>query len=150
MNATKNGIDNCPNCKAVDEVIIENAFLEAFRLLADRFDDVLQSVLNTIEDILKDDTELNIVLIIVDVVFDVVDHDIVFGPLVGDQENVVVLYFSEHVALIIVISSRGWSSHVDMRMTVEPHALNGGVIIVFEEFHHPFSEFFLVGSNVSS
>lgn len=54
----KNGIDNCPNCKAVDEVIIENAFLEAFRLLADSFDDVLQSVLNTIEDILKDDTEL--------------------------------------------------------------------------------------------
>ena len=58
MNATKNGIDNCPNCKAVDEAIIENAFLEAFRLLADSFDDVLQSVLNTIEDILKDDTEL--------------------------------------------------------------------------------------------
>ena len=58
MNATKNGIDNCPNCKAIDEVIIENAFLEAFRLLADSFDDVLQSVLNTIEDILKDDTEL--------------------------------------------------------------------------------------------
>ena len=58
MNATKNGIDNCPNCKAVDEVIIENAFLEAFRLLTDSFDDVLQSVLNTIEDILKDDTEL--------------------------------------------------------------------------------------------
>lgn len=54
----KNGIDNCPNCKAVDEAIIENAFLEAFRLLADSFDDVLQSVLNTIEDILKDDTEL--------------------------------------------------------------------------------------------
>lgn len=44
--------------KAVDEVIIENAFLEAFRLLADSFDDVLQSVLNTIEDILKDDTKL--------------------------------------------------------------------------------------------
>ena len=39
-------------------MIIENAFLEAFRLLADSFDDVLQSVLNTIEDILKDDTEL--------------------------------------------------------------------------------------------
>ncbi|MFR3108931.1 MAG: zinc ribbon domain-containing protein [Mediterraneibacter faecis] len=58
MNAIKNGIDSCPNCKEVDEVIIENAFLEAFRLLADNFDDVLQSVLNTIEDILKDDTEL--------------------------------------------------------------------------------------------
>ena len=58
MNATKNGTDNCPHCKAIDEVIIENAFLEAFRLLADNFEDVLQSVLNTIEDILKDDTEL--------------------------------------------------------------------------------------------
>lgn len=58
MNATKNGIDNCPNCKAVDKGIIENAFLESFRLLADSFDDVLQSVLNTIEDILKDDNEL--------------------------------------------------------------------------------------------
>ncbi len=58
MNATKNGIDNCPNCKAVDEVIIENAFLESFRRLTDSFGDVLQSVLNTIENILKDDTEL--------------------------------------------------------------------------------------------
>ena len=58
MNATKNGIYSCPNCKEVDEVIIENAFLEVFRLLADNFDDVFQSVLNTIEDILNDDTEL--------------------------------------------------------------------------------------------
>ena len=58
MNATKNGIYSCPNCKEVDEVIIENAFLEVFRLLADNFDDVFQSVLNTIEDILKDDIEL--------------------------------------------------------------------------------------------
>nr|WP_317428573.1 hypothetical protein [uncultured Blautia sp.] len=40
MNATKNGIYSCPNCKEVDEVIIENAFLEVFRLLADNFDDV--------------------------------------------------------------------------------------------------------------
>ena len=55
---TKNGISNCPNCKAIDEVIIENAFLDAFRLLADNFDDVLDSVLSTIEDVLKDDTEL--------------------------------------------------------------------------------------------
>ena len=29
MNATKNGIDNCPNCKAVDEAILEGAFLDA-------------------------------------------------------------------------------------------------------------------------
>lgn len=42
----------------IDEVIIENAFVDAFQLLADNFDDVLDSVLNTIEDVLKDDTEL--------------------------------------------------------------------------------------------
>lgn len=58
MNATKNGISHCPDCKAIDEVIIENAFLDAFRLLADSFDDVLDSVMDTIEDVLKDDTEL--------------------------------------------------------------------------------------------
>ncbi len=58
MNATKNGIDNCPHCKAVDEVIIENAFIEAFGLLADHFEDVMDSVLDTIEEVLKDDTEI--------------------------------------------------------------------------------------------
>ena len=58
MNAIKNGISSCPNCKAIDEVIIENAFVDAFQLLADNFDDVLDSVLNAIEDVLKDDTEL--------------------------------------------------------------------------------------------
>lgn len=58
MNVIKNGISSCPNCKAIDEVIIENAFVDAFQLLADNFDDVLDSVLNTIEDVLKDDTEL--------------------------------------------------------------------------------------------
>lgn len=58
MNAIKNGISSCPNCKAIDEVIIENAFVDAFQLLADNFDDVLDSELNTIEDVLKDDTEL--------------------------------------------------------------------------------------------
>lgn len=58
MNATKNGIKNCPNCKAIDEKIIEEAFLESFRLIAQNFDDVLDSVLNTIEDVLSDDTDL--------------------------------------------------------------------------------------------
>ena len=46
MNATKNGIDNCPNCKAVDEAILEGAFLDAFGLLAGNFDDVLDVVLS--------------------------------------------------------------------------------------------------------
>lgn len=58
MNAIKNVISSCPNCKAIDEVIVENAFVDAFQLLADNFDDVFDSVLNTIEDVLKDDTEL--------------------------------------------------------------------------------------------
>ena len=46
MNATKNGIANCPNCKAVDEAILEGAFLDAFGLLAGNFDDVLDVVLS--------------------------------------------------------------------------------------------------------
>lgn len=46
MNATKNGISNCPNCKAVDEAILEGAFLDAFELLAGNFDDVLDVVLS--------------------------------------------------------------------------------------------------------
>lgn len=58
MNATKNGIDNCPNCKSIDEAVLEGAFLEAYRLLADNFDDVMESVLQTIEESLKDDTDL--------------------------------------------------------------------------------------------
>ena len=58
MNATKHGIDNCPNCKAIDEVIIENAFIEAFKLLTEHFEDVMDSVLDTIEEVLKDDTEI--------------------------------------------------------------------------------------------
>lgn len=57
-NAVKNGIDVCPNCKAIDEVIIEKAFLESFHLLADNYDDVLQSVLDTIKDSLKGDSDL--------------------------------------------------------------------------------------------
>ena len=46
MNATKNGIANCPNCKAIDEAILEGAFLDAFKLLAGNFDDVLDIVLS--------------------------------------------------------------------------------------------------------
>lgn len=55
--ATKRGIEKCPNSKAMDEVIIENAFLEMFNLLADNFDDVLESVLNSVEEtICKDES----------------------------------------------------------------------------------------------
>lgn len=49
------GIENCPNSKAVDEAIIENAFLEMFNLLAQNFDDVLESVLKSVEETIKND-----------------------------------------------------------------------------------------------
>lgn len=55
--ATNKGIANCPHSKPVDEVIIENAFLEMFKLLAENFDDVLESVLSSVEETLsKDDS----------------------------------------------------------------------------------------------
>lgn len=55
--ATNKGIANCPHSKAVDEVVIENAFLEMFKLLAENFDDVLESVLSSVEETLsKDDS----------------------------------------------------------------------------------------------
>lgn len=53
--ATKSGIDKCSNSKAIDEVIIENAFLEMFNLLADNFDDVLESVLKSVEETICND-----------------------------------------------------------------------------------------------
>ena len=55
MNATKNGIKNCPNCKAIDEAILEGAFLDAIGLLAENFDDVLDIVMTTVEESTIDD-----------------------------------------------------------------------------------------------
>ena len=55
--ATNKGIANCPHSKVVDEVVIENAFLEMFKLLAENFDDVFESVLSSVEETLsKDDS----------------------------------------------------------------------------------------------
>ena len=58
MNATKNGIANCPNCKAIDEAILEGAFLDAFRLLAGNFDDVLDVVLSYVEESANNDDNI--------------------------------------------------------------------------------------------
>jgi len=55
--STNKGIALCPNSKSVDEVIIENAFLEAFSLLAENFDDVLDSVLETVETTLSNNED---------------------------------------------------------------------------------------------
>lgn len=58
--ATNKGIESCPYSKAIDEVIIENAFVEMFGLLAENFDDVLESVLSSIEETLsKDDSTVD-------------------------------------------------------------------------------------------
>lgn len=53
--ATNFGIENCPHSKSIDEAIIENAFLEMFHLLTDNFDDVLDSVIRSVEETLSDD-----------------------------------------------------------------------------------------------
>lgn len=53
--ATNFGIENCPHSKSIDEAIIENAFLEMFHLLADNFDDVLDSVICSVEETLSND-----------------------------------------------------------------------------------------------
>ena len=58
MNATKNGIVNCPNCKAIDEAILEDAFLDAFKLLAGNFDDVLDVVLSYVEESANNDDNI--------------------------------------------------------------------------------------------
>jgi len=58
MNATKNGIASCPNCKAIDENILEGAFLEAFGLLAGNFDDVLDLVMNHVEESASNDEDI--------------------------------------------------------------------------------------------
>lgn len=52
--STNFGIKNCPHSKAVDEAVIENAFLDMFHLLADNFDDVFDSVIRSIEETLSD------------------------------------------------------------------------------------------------
>ena len=58
VNATKNGITSSPNCKAIDEVILEGAFLEAFSLLAGNFDDVLDLVMTHVEEAASNDEDI--------------------------------------------------------------------------------------------
>lgn len=53
--ASNKGIENCPHSKSIDEAIIENAFVEMFGLLAENFDDVLESVLVSVEEAFSTD-----------------------------------------------------------------------------------------------
>lgn len=58
MNATKNGIKNCPHCKAIDESILEGGFIEAFGLLAGNFENVLDVVMDAVESSLTNDEDI--------------------------------------------------------------------------------------------
>ena len=53
--STNKGVANCPNSKTIDEVILESAFVETFNLLAKNFDDVMESVIQSIEETLSSD-----------------------------------------------------------------------------------------------
>ena len=53
--AANKGKENCPQSKNVHEQIIQNAFLEMYRLLAQNFDDVLESVLGTVRNVVEDE-----------------------------------------------------------------------------------------------
>lgn len=57
-NAANKGKHNCPNSKSMHESILENAFLEAYKLLAGNFDDVIDSVIDTIESVSTNNEEI--------------------------------------------------------------------------------------------
>ncbi|MDO4976344.1 MAG: recombinase family protein [Eubacteriales bacterium] len=52
--AANKGKHLCPHSKSIDESILEGAFLDSYRLLAENFDDVLDSVLSTVESVVSD------------------------------------------------------------------------------------------------
>ena len=57
--AANKGKENCPHSKSIHESILENAFLEAYGLLAENFDDVLESVLSTVEEVIGSSDDVN-------------------------------------------------------------------------------------------
>lgn len=57
MNASKYGKRSCPTSKSVSEEMLEGAFLEAYQLLAENFDDVLDAVILTVEENVEDKKE---------------------------------------------------------------------------------------------
>ena len=54
MNATVNGIAQCPDCKSIDEKVLEEAFLDTLRQIVDNYDDILETVLATVEGVLQE------------------------------------------------------------------------------------------------
>lgn len=50
VTAVKKGKKNCPECKGVEESIIENAFVKAFNILCKEQGDIVDSFLKSVED----------------------------------------------------------------------------------------------------
>lgn len=55
--AANKGKKLCPESKSIHESILENAFLEAYGLLAKNFDDVIDSVLSTVSDVIDNNED---------------------------------------------------------------------------------------------
>lgn len=55
--AANKGKALCPESKSIHESILENAFLEAYGLLAENFDDVIDSVLDTVRDVVDNNED---------------------------------------------------------------------------------------------
>lgn len=56
--AANKGKELCPNSKTLHEQIIQNAFLESYRLLAENFDDVIDAVIDVVESIANSDEDM--------------------------------------------------------------------------------------------
>ena len=54
LNATKNGIANCPNCKSIDESVLESAFLDVIKEFINGYDEIQDTVLSTTETVLRE------------------------------------------------------------------------------------------------
>lgn len=50
--ATKGGKKKCPQCKAIPEAVVEEAFVESFNLITDRHKEVLEEFWKRIEETL--------------------------------------------------------------------------------------------------
>lgn len=57
--AANKGKELCQHSKSIPEQIIHNAFLELFKLLAENFDDVIDSVIDTVESIVNSNEDYN-------------------------------------------------------------------------------------------
>ena len=56
MEFVKHGKENCPDCKAMKENIIEEAFTESYKLLCNNNKQIIQTFLNEMEEIIQEES----------------------------------------------------------------------------------------------